>query len=168
MFRYLGRVLLYDAKDLKSKMIFERAKRMKMKSGVAAHEINEREVAQEAGLVPPDCVSTEEFEENRKKLLRMLETQKLNRISRREAFLTWQAGQREKGAAQRLARQTRKQEKYKRHHYHSQKGKLLPLSFTDERDLDSPQNSVFSSNRLDSPHPRTASSVTDFLRRQRQ
>ncbi|EPY18257.1 hypothetical protein STCU_10094 [Strigomonas culicis] len=58
----------------------------------------------------------------------MLEAQKIKRIARKEAFLTWQAGQREKGAAHRLVRQSRTAEKGKRHHYHSQKGHIIPVA----------------------------------------
>nr|CCC91985.1 conserved hypothetical protein [Trypanosoma congolense IL3000] len=62
----------------------------------------------------------------------LLEEQWRRRIARREAFLQWQAGQREKGAAERLVRQAKTQEKFKRHRYHTQSGRLISIGLARE------------------------------------
>ncbi|RNF00807.1 excreted/secreted protein 23 [Trypanosoma rangeli] len=60
----------------------------------------------------------------------LLQEHEQRRIARREAFLKWQAGQREKGAAHRLVRQAKTQEKFKRHHYHTQSGRLISVALS--------------------------------------
>ncbi|EAN84891.1 hypothetical protein C3747_287g14 [Trypanosoma cruzi] len=64
------------------------------------------------------------------KMLALIKEQEERRIARREAFLKWQAGQREKGAAHRLVRQAKTQEKFKRHHYHAQSGRLISIALS--------------------------------------
>lgn len=58
-----------------------------------------------------------------------LELQGEQRRERKKAFLQWQAGQREKGAAHRLLRLARIAESNKRHHYHRQSGRLLDVGY---------------------------------------
>lgn len=58
-----------------------------------------------------------------------LELQGEQRQERRSAFLQWQDGQREKGAAHRLLRLARVVESNKRHHYHRQSGRLIGVSY---------------------------------------
>lgn len=73
------------------------------------------------------CYSSEE---NQSLGLRdALELQGEQRKERRRAFLQWQAGQREKGAAHRLLRLARVVESNKRHHYHSQSGRLIGVYY---------------------------------------
>lgn len=68
------------------------------------------------------------IEENRQNLVQALSYQENERIARRRAFLEWQAGQREKGAAHRLLRLAKVTENNKRHHYHRQRGRLITVS----------------------------------------
>ncbi|RNF02016.1 excreted/secreted protein 23 [Trypanosoma conorhini] len=80
-----------------------------------------------------DAVQLGESDDRRGEELRMLallKEQEQRRIARREAFLKWQAGQREKGAAHRLVRQAKTQEKFKRHHYHAQSGRLISVALS--------------------------------------
>ncbi|KAH9593357.1 hypothetical protein LSM04_001453 [Trypanosoma melophagium] len=75
-------------------------------------------------------VQSDQRQKEKESMLILLKEQGERRIARREAFLQWQAGQREKGAAHRLVRQAKTQEKFKRHHYHTQNGRLISVSFT--------------------------------------
>lgn len=132
MLRKVGRVLFYEAKDLKSKTIFAKARASKVREGVDPRDIDDDAVAKECGLIRPDAVSKHELLKEKEHLLAALKQQKLRRIARREAFLEWQAGQREKGAAHRLERQSKTAEKFKRRHYHSRKGRILSIGYMDE------------------------------------
>lgn len=133
MLRCLSRVLRYEVKDLKSKTIIDKARAAKVKLGVDTRDISDADLAMETGLVPPDVVDRHELLKQKEQLLAVLEEQKMRRIARREAFLEWQAGQREKGAAHRLVRQAKTAEKFKRQHYHSRKGRILSVGHVDER-----------------------------------
>lgn len=75
-----------------------------------------------------DCVSSQMSDTHRQGFRDALEVQGAQRRERRKAFLQWQAGQREKGAAHRLLRLARIAESNKRHHYHRQRGRLLGVS----------------------------------------
>ncbi|ORC89300.1 excreted/secreted protein 23 [Trypanosoma theileri] len=97
----------------------------------------------------------------RESMLTLLKEQGERRIARREAFLQWQAGQREKGAAHRLLRQAKTQEKFKRHHYHTQNGRLISVSFTNEDGTSS--NSDGNMNFHFVEPRRTECRSTDFL-----
>lgn len=68
------------------------------------------------------------LENNTRNIERALSYQESERRARRRAFLEWQAGQREKGAAHRLVRLAKVTENNKRHHYHRQRGKLITIS----------------------------------------
>lgn len=134
MLRCFTRLLRFQPPDVKSKVIFSKIWSEKVKQGADPRDIDEEETAREAGLLPPRCVKTNDFVEEKERVMRMLEEQKMRRVARREAYLEWQAGQREKGAAHRLLRQSKKAEKYKRHHYHSISGRLLPISRVEENE----------------------------------
>ncbi|KAG5478595.1 hypothetical protein LSCM1_05997 [Leishmania martiniquensis] len=127
MLRCLSRCLWYQFKDVKEKAIFEKFCNAKLQQGVHPSDVDMEELARESGIVPPSSVNVVDFVREKEMVQEMLQEQRLRRIARREAFLEWQAGQREKGAAHRLARQSRKAEKYKRRHYHATSGRMLPL-----------------------------------------
>ncbi|ESL11653.1 hypothetical protein TRSC58_00592 [Trypanosoma rangeli SC58] len=95
----------------------------------------------------------------------LLQEHEQRRIARREAFLKWQAGQREKGAAHRLVRQARTQEKFKRHHYHAQSGRLISVVLSHNVGSSSSGNNAdgvmdFASSRL---HDGDRGRATSFL-----
>eukprot|EP00796_Vickermania_ingenoplastis_P006479 gene6479-4666_t len=73
-------------------------------------------------------VISDDMKRNRKSLAAALQYQEEQRIIRHKAFLDWQAGQREKGAAHRLRRLARIAENNKKRHYHGQRGRLLVVS----------------------------------------
>ncbi|KEG11196.1 excreted/secreted protein 23 [Trypanosoma grayi] len=79
----------------------------------------------------------------KERMLALLKEQGQRRIARREAFLHWQAGQREKGAAHRLMRQAKTQEKYKRYHYHTQSGRLISVALAREDGTSSNSDCTF-------------------------
>ncbi|CCW68237.1 unnamed protein product [Phytomonas sp. Hart1] len=120
--------LAFKIKDVKTKLILDRARSKKEKQGVPSDDIDDEDLARECNLVDSYLISTEDLIAQKERLLLMLKEQKLKRISQREAFLAWQTKQREKGAAHRLDRQARTSERYKQHHYHSQKGRILPIA----------------------------------------
>lgn len=68
------------------------------------------------------------LDETRMSIEETLRSQKEHREARRNAFVTWQNGQIEKGAAHRLLRLARVTESNKRHHYHRQGGRLIPVT----------------------------------------
>ncbi|KAG5504322.1 hypothetical protein JKF63_04767 [Porcisia hertigi] len=130
MLRCMSRCLLFEFKDLKSKTILEKLRNQKLKSGVHPMDVDMAELAREGGITPSNHVNLHDFVREKEAVIGMLQDQRLRRIARREAFLEWQAGQREKGAAHRLVRQSRKAEKYKRRHYHATSGRMLPLALS--------------------------------------
>lgn len=127
MLRCGTRALWYQFKDVKSKTILEKMAKAKVKAGMAADDVDMEELARESGLAPSSTAHVEHFVQEKEAVLGMLQEQRLRRIARREAFLEWQAGQREKGAAHRLLRQSRKAEKYKQRHYHAVSGRMVPV-----------------------------------------
>lgn len=127
MLRCLTSTLLYQFKDVRSKTILEKLAKAKIKAGTHPDEVDMEELARESGLAPSNSASMESFVQEKETVLGMLQEQRVRRIARREAFLEWQAGQREKGAAHRLLRQSRKAEKYKQRHYHAVSGRMVPV-----------------------------------------
>ncbi|AIN98459.1 hypothetical protein LPMP_230070 [Leishmania panamensis] len=156
MLRCVSRSLWYQFKDLKSKTILEKLRNRKLQQGVHPSDLDMEELAKESGIAPPSSVSVQDFMHEKEAVLEMLQEQRLRRIARREAFLEWQAGQREKGAAHRLVRQSRKAEKYKRRHYHATSGRMLPLSVSPGEAL--PERHTTTSV------PKACVSSTEFLR----
>ncbi|CBZ27140.1 conserved hypothetical protein [Leishmania mexicana MHOM/GT/2001/U1103] len=158
MLRCVSRRLWYQLKDLKSKVILEKLRNSKLKEGVHPSDMDMEELARESGIAPASSVNVQDFVHEKEAVLGMLQEQRLRRIARREAFLEWQAGQREKGAAHRLVRQSRKAEKYKRRHYHATSGRMLPISLSPGEappDRRTP---------MPMPMPKACVSSTDFLR----
>lgn len=129
MLRGVTRFLRFEVKDVREKILLERARRQRVKKGADGTEVDDDVLAEEAGLIPPRAVDVSKLEEEKQRMMEALEGQRLKRIARRAAFLEWQAGQREKGAAQRLVRQAETAEKYKRHHYNSRRGRILSLEY---------------------------------------
>ncbi|KAK7198370.1 hypothetical protein NESM_000796100 [Novymonas esmeraldas] len=156
MLRCVTRALRYEFKDVKSKTILEKLRRTKLQQGTHPSDVDMAELARESGLAPPRGVNVQDFIQEKEAVIGMLQEQRLRRISRREAFLEWQAGQREKGAAHRLVRQSRKAEKYKRRHYHTMSGRMLPISPC------APELPPESDAAR--PAPKSCASVTEFLR----
>ncbi|KAG8344989.1 hypothetical protein ERJ75_001055000 [Trypanosoma vivax] len=139
-------------RDVRAKELFERRRREMERSRPL--EGGGGECSHDLGVETSS--STDEREtsndgEERKKMLELLREQGRRRVARREAFLQWQAGQREKGAAQRLVRQAKTQEKFKRHHYHTQSGRLVSVGLA--------HGDGTSTNTVDSPRPATDMSV---------
>lgn len=73
-------------------------------------------------------LNSETTRNNISELHRALEAQESQRLAKKAAFLEWQAGQREKGAAHRLLHQAKVAESNKRRHYHHQRGRLMCVS----------------------------------------
>ncbi|GET88647.1 hypothetical protein, conserved [Leishmania tarentolae] len=155
MLRCVSRKLWYQLKDLKSKVILDRLRNTKVQEGVHPSDVDIDELARESGLAPPSSANVQDFVQEKEAVLGMLREQRLRRIARREAFLEWQAGQREKGAAHRLVRQSRKSEKYKRRHYHAMGGRMLPISLSSCEVPPEP--------RMPMSLPKACVSSTDFL-----
>ena len=65
----------------------------------------------------------------KRELQLLIQQQRVKRLSKQEAFLTWQAGQREKGAGLRLTRKHHCQEKRKTAVVVAQHDRLLPVSY---------------------------------------
>ncbi|KAG5501156.1 hypothetical protein JIQ42_06154 [Leishmania sp. Namibia] len=130
MLRCLSRRLWYQFRDLKDKAILEKLRNTKLQQGAHPSEVDMEELARESGIAPSSSMNVADFVHEKETVLEMLQEQRMRRIARREAFLEWQAGQREKGAAHRLVRQSRKAEKYKRRHYHASSGRMLPLTLS--------------------------------------
>ncbi|KAG5478789.1 hypothetical protein CUR178_05367 [Leishmania enriettii] len=126
----LSRRLLYQFKGLKDKAILEKLRNTKLQQGAHPSEVDMEELARESGIAPSSSVNVADFVREKETVLEMLQEQRMRRIARREAFLEWQAGQREKGAAHRLLRQSGKAERYKRRHYHATSGRMLPLTLS--------------------------------------
>ncbi|KAL7697864.1 hypothetical protein N2W54_006877 [Lotmaria passim] len=127
MLRCATRLLRYEFKDVKSKAMLEKMAKAKVKAGMDPADIDMEELARESGLAPSSTSNLRHFVQEKEAVIGMLQEQRLRRIARREAFLEWQAGQREKGAAHRLLRQARKAEKYKQRHYHATSGRMVPV-----------------------------------------
>lgn len=127
MLRCISRTLRYQFADVKSKTVLEKLAKAKVKAGVHPDDVDMEELARESGLAPSNSTSMDQFVQEKENVLGMLQEQRVRRIARREAFLEWQAGQREKGAAHRLLRQSRKAEKYKQRHYHAVSGRMVPV-----------------------------------------
>lgn len=127
MLRCVTRCLWYEFKDVKSKTLLERLAKEKVRAGASPEDVDMEELARESGLAPSNSVDVQQFVREKETVMGMLQEQRLRRIARREAFLEWQAGQREKGAAHRLLRQARKAEKYKQRHYHATSGRMVPV-----------------------------------------
>ncbi|KPI85496.1 hypothetical protein ABL78_5457 [Leptomonas seymouri] len=140
MLRSVTRGLWYKFNDVKSKGILERMAKAKVRAGVDPSDVDMGELARESGLAPSNTANIQQFVQEKEAVMNMLQEQRLRRIARREAFLEWQAGQREKGAAHRLLRQARKAEKYKRRHYHATGGRMLPVLPARREALDAAQH----------------------------
>lgn len=162
MLRCLTQVLRFEFKDVKSKTIVEKLRRAKLQQGVHPSDIDTEELARESGLAPSPSADVQGFVQEKEALLGLLREQRVRRIARREAFLEWQAGQREKGAAHRLLRQSRKAEKYKRRHYHAASGRMLPLSL--DVAAVSAAAAASANGVCVSQSPHRPMSSTDFLR----
>lgn len=122
----------FEVADAHSLAVLNRLRRTKANQGIPEDKIGtDDELAREAGLTASSClVETDELTLKKAKLRELLAAQKMKRLVQREAFLEWQAGQREKGAAHRLLRQAKVAEKYKRHHYHCKSGRVLSVAHT--------------------------------------
>ncbi|KPA84158.1 hypothetical protein ABB37_02232 [Leptomonas pyrrhocoris] len=145
MLRCASRWLWYPYKDVKSKTILEKMAKAKLKAGMDPSDVDMQELARESGLAPSNTADIQHFVQGKETVVAMLQEQRLRRIARREAFLEWQAGQREKGAAHRLLRQARKAEKYKQRHYHATSGRMVPVLPARHEALDAAQ--LLSSHR---------------------
>lgn len=137
MLSHFRTLLCWKVRDVRGKVLIDRAREAKVRKGFHLDDLSDAMMAKECGLLPPEHVSARELQQQKAQLMTLLSEQKLKRIARREAFLEWQAGQREKGAAHRLVRQAKTAEKYKRHHYHSRKGKILSIGHINESGMSS-------------------------------
>jgi hypothetical protein len=150
MLRCVTRGLWYEFKDVKSKAFLEKLAKSKVKAGMDPSDIDMEELAMESGLAPSNTANVKQFVQEKENVINMLREQRLRRVARREAFLEWQAGQREKGAAHRLLRQSRKAEKYKQRHYHATSGRMVPVLTAQPESLNSAYH-VSSLGRAPSP-----------------
>ncbi|CUG58322.1 Hypothetical protein, putative [Bodo saltans] len=127
-------IALFEVRDVRERVLMERLRSQKLKTLERAAQVssvttspqrdeaNSDEVlAQEAGLMPPTSFTLEEIKNSREVVSQLVREQREKRLAKREAFLTWQAGQREKGSATRLARSAKKAERWRQLH-HSQVG----------------------------------------------
>ncbi|AAZ12968.1 hypothetical protein, conserved [Trypanosoma brucei gambiense DAL972] len=118
--------------DVRSKKMWERRQRELQKAGEQM-ELDE-DVTPPPSIPRSSRVATrdESCEGDKEAMLALLQEQWQRRVARREAFIQWQAGQREKGAAQRLVRQAKTQEKFKSHRYHTQSGRIISVGLARE------------------------------------
>ena len=132
----------FEIMDVREKILLERRRgaiereREKLRQApqpqVVHDELGDEEVAQDVGLVPrPDeRVNLTELKEKKDRMRSLMLEQHRRKVASKEAFVEWQAGQREKGAAHRLSRQSRKAEAHKRLHCESQRCRLVPTAFS--------------------------------------
>lgn len=135
-------LVLFEVRDVRERVRIERRRRDKMReidaqrkagSSTSAnindtHDLSDEAIAMECGLTPPTVFSAEEIRSSKDVVAALVKEQREKRLAKREAFLTWQAGQREKGAASRLARSAKKAERWRQHHSNEMSCKLISTS----------------------------------------
>jgi NADH pyrophosphatase NudC (nudix superfamily) len=168
----------FELLDIREKILVERRRaamerdreglRHRPQPVVTHDDVSDEELAVEAGLIPPpdEAVDMAALEEKKARQRAAMHEQHRRRVASREAFAEWQAGQREKGAAHRLSRESRKAEGHKRLHCESQRFRLLSTAVATE---EWNSNNDFCPNlagalSFDKPGiPRRAEKASDFL-----
>ena len=94
-------------------------------------EYTDEEVADDIGMTdnPHAPVDLDELRKRKAMMTQMINYQQERRRMSRDAFLEWQAGQREKGMGERLRKLTGKAERFKRFQNNQAEGRLLPVTF---------------------------------------
>jgi hypothetical protein len=124
-------VALFEVRDVRERVKIERLRADKLKAlessrtkmtsnaaleGDPKEMFSDTALAEECGLMPPTKFTLNEIKNSRDVVSQLVREQREKRLAKREAFLTWQAGQREKGSAHRLARSAKKAERWRQLH----------------------------------------------------
>ena len=117
----------FEVQNVRQKIMLERRrKELETKQRISLPlQPSDDELAQQLGFVAPTVVDIAGLKSQRDRVSEMAEDQRQRRVAKREAFVAWQAGQREKGAAHRLSRQAKTAERTKRAHCQSQTHRLI-------------------------------------------
>lgn len=123
------RCLLFEPADVRQRILLQRErKRIEAaeKSGQRIEEeVTDEELAERCGLLPPKVIDLAELRSREVSLAKLVAQQREKRVAKREAFLAWQQGQREKGSAMRLTGQAKRMESFKRAYCHALKHRLI-------------------------------------------
>jgi hypothetical protein len=152
-------VALFEVRDIRERIRMERRRKEKARelvdegsstSRASSEEteaaLSDDVIAQECGLMPPTIFTAEQIRHSKDVVAQLVREQREKRLAKREAFLSWQAGQREKGSAFRLARSAKKAERWKQQHSNEMGHKLISTS------LHSPQNNGRNTNNDSDDH----------------
>ena len=132
------------ARDLKSKMLIERARREEDRISAPSpriefggvmperHEVTDADLAERLGLTESDSIDLSAIQAQKDELRKLIMDQRAKYNSTREAFLEWQAGQREKGSALRLYRQGLRAEGTKQLYAQSAGARLMSVAYYSE------------------------------------
>lgn len=138
------RVLLFVAQELKEKLLLERARREERlipKTQVRTEfgeeipeieEVSDDALAKRLGLKETDALDVIEEAAKKQQLQNLINEQRRKYNASKDAFLEWQAGQREKGSANRLRRQAYSAEATKRHYTETVGKRLISVAYHSE------------------------------------
>lgn len=140
-------VALFEVRDVRERIKIERrraekvrefesaqsATNSKSKLDTSSPSLSDEALAEECGLTPPTSFSLDAIQKSREVVMHLVKEQREKRLAKRQAFVSWQAGQREKGAAFRLAGSAKKAERWQRLHASQTGHKILSTALHSPR-----------------------------------